>query len=53
MKDYIEEQEDQPNPNSNQLIKYARAPPKNANLRMNDRKVALTSNLMKLTFTET
>ena len=52
MKDYIEEQEDQPNPNSNQLIKYARAPPKNANLRMNDRKVALTSNLMKLTFTD-
>jgi len=52
MKDFIEEPEDKPNPPSTQLIKYAKAPQKNANLRRNDMKVSLTSNLMKLTFTD-
>ena len=51
MKDFIEEPEDKPNPPSTQLIKYAKAPQKNANLRRNDMKVSLTSNLMKLEFT--
>ena len=50
MKDFIEEPEDKPNPRSTQLIKYAKAPQKNANLRRNDMKVSLTSNLMKLEF---
>ena len=51
MKDFIEEQEAPPNQPSTQIIKYAKAPQKNEDLRRNDRKVSLASNLMKLTFT--
>ena len=50
MKDYIED-EAPPNNTSTQLITYAKAPPRNQNYRKNDQIVRLSSNLMKLTFT--
>ena len=49
MKDYIDEQENQPNKPQTQIITYAKAPPKNNLLRKDDRIISLTSNLMKLT----
>ena len=51
MQDYIEEQVNQPPKPNNQIIKYATAPPKNNNLRKNDKIIPLSSNLLKLTFT--
>ena len=49
MKDYIDEQENQPNKPQTQIITYAKAPPKNNLLRKDDSIISLTSNLMKLT----
>ena len=49
MKDYIDEQENQPNKPQTQIIAYAKAPPKNNLLRKDDSIISLTSNLMKLT----
>ena len=49
MKDYIDEQENQPNKPQTQIITYAKAPPKNNRLRKDDSIISLTSNLMKLT----
>ena len=49
MKDYIDEQENQPNNPQTQIITYAKAPPKNNLLRKDDSIISLTSNLMKLT----
>ena len=49
MKDYIDEQENQPNNPPTQIITYAKAPPQNNLLRKDDRIISLTSNLMKLT----
>ena len=49
MKDYIDEQENQPNKPQTQIITYAKAPPKNNLLRKDDSVISLTSNLMKLT----
>ena len=52
MKDFIDDQDDQPKIPQNQIIKYAKAPPKNNMLRKNDSIVSLCSNLMKLTLTD-
>ena len=49
MKDYIDEQENQPNKPQTQIITYAKAPPKNNLLRKDDSIISVTSNLMKLT----
>ena len=49
MKDYIDEQENQPNKPQTQIITYAKAPPKNNLLRKDDSIISLASNLMKLT----
>ena len=51
MKDFIEEQENPPNQTQTQIITYAKAPLKNNLLRKNDRTISISSNLMKLTFT--
>ena len=51
MQDFIEEQIDQPQNLPTQIIKYAKAPPKNNRFRERDTKVLLASNLMKITFT--
>ena len=51
MQDFIEEQIDQPQKPQTQIIKYAKAPPKNNLFREKDKKVLLASNLMKITFT--
>ena len=48
MKDYIEEQDEQP---KNVIFKYAKFPQKNNQLRKNDKIIRISSNLMKLTFT--
>jgi len=49
MKDYIDEQENQPKKPQTQIITYVKAPPKNNLLRKDDSIISLTSNLMKLT----